>query len=87
VSVLAELEAQHLQQRKAVTVVLLSNIRSVVLLHTTHSITPASIKHGLCQVASQVQLFICSELAAVACHSVQHMGQVAAVDTRAVRTP
>jgi hypothetical protein len=87
VSVLAELEAQHLQQRAVVTVVLLSNIRSVALLRTTHSITPASIKHGLCQVVSQVQLFICSELAAVAYHSVQHMGRVAAVDTQAVRTP
>jgi hypothetical protein len=87
VSVLAELEAQHLRQRAAVTVVLLSNIQSVALLHTTHSITPASIKHGQCQAASQVQLFICLELAAAACHSVQHTDPVAAVDSQVVRTP
>jgi hypothetical protein len=87
VSALAELEAQHLQQHAVVTVVLLSNIRSVVLLHTTHSITPALIKHGLCQAASLAQRFICSELAAAACHSVQLTDQVAAVDSQVVRTP
>jgi hypothetical protein len=58
----------------------------VALPHTTRSITPASIKHGLCQVVSQVQLFICSELAAAACHSVQHTDQVAAVDSQVVHT-
>jgi hypothetical protein len=34
-----------------------------------------------------MQLFICSELAAVAYHSVQHTDPVVAVDTQAVRTP
>jgi hypothetical protein len=87
VSALAELVAQHLQQHAVVTVVLLSNIRSVVLLHTTHSITPASIKHGLCQVASQVQLFICLELVVAACNSAPHTDQVVVADTQAVRTP
>jgi hypothetical protein len=87
VSVLAELEAQHLQQRAVVTVVLLSNIRSVALLHTTPLITPASIKHGLCQVASLAQRFICLALVVAACNSAPHTDQVVVADTQAVRTP